>query len=465
MEADLFQGAGHAGHGAAEAHVVVHDVPGSLFDLLVADAFVGGHLHGSEHVLLDAGGQIFIDLAGFGDTGGTHAGLATGFVATAHGAGAVQEDTAAEKVGHSGFEGVVDGDGAAEDQLADLHFQQLVLEVGAGAVGPVTEGGLVAGHEHVLQFMHDILVHMAHIHVEWRAGTLHLFLEGALDLVVAHAVFHHGVVFAHEAFAKGVDLVRTGAVDAVHAGAAVALGQHGGTLIGIQFGHGGAHIIAQHHTGAGIIGVHPDVEGIVGGVIRAARGRTTLGRNNGLGANQHEFAGADIPTQRTAGLAVVGEDLDRHDVVERIDTSITHDAGHGAFDGHAVGDMDPPAAGLTKTLGAQVGAVSLLAELHTSLAQHIQKIFHVGVPAVLQHGRRPAIEGLGVELDEVFHGVVGFTGLIQDGHIVVIAAADTAGAFQLALVHQHYVEALVTRAERRTTARSTGADHEHVGFH
>ena len=62
---------------------------------------------------------------------------------------------------------------------------------------------------------------------------------------------------------------------------------------------------------AGIIGVHPDVEGIVGGVIHAARGRTTLGRNNGLGANQHEFAGADIPTQRTAGLAVVGEDLDR----------------------------------------------------------------------------------------------------------------------------------------------------------
>ena len=60
---------------------------------------------------------------------------------------------------------------------------------------------------------------------------------------------------------------------------------------------------------------------------------------------------------------------------------------------------------------------------------------------------------------------MGFTGLIQDGHIVVIAAADTAGAFQLALVHQHYVEALVTRAERRTTARSTGADHEHVGFH
>ena len=40
-------------------------------------------------------------------------------------------------------------------------------------------------------------------------------------LVGAHAVFHHGVVLAHEAFAKGIDLVRTGAVDAVHAGAGV----------------------------------------------------------------------------------------------------------------------------------------------------------------------------------------------------------------------------------------------------
>ena len=206
-----------------------------------------------------------------------------GFEAAAHGAGAVQEDTAAEKVGHSGFEGVVDGDGAAEDQLADLHFQQLVLEVGAGAVGPVTEGGLVAGHEHVLQFMHDILVHMAHIHVEWRAGTLHLFLEGALDLVVAHAVFPHGIVFAHEAFADGADFVGAGAVDAVHAGAAVALGFHGGALIGVEFGDGRAGVIAEHHACARVVGVHPHVVGIVRGVVVAAGGRTALSGNHGLG--------------------------------------------------------------------------------------------------------------------------------------------------------------------------------------
>ena len=54
--------------------------------------------------------------------------------------------------------------------------------------------------------------------------------------------------------------------------------------------------------------------------------------------------------------------------------------------------------------------------------------------------------------------------LIEDRHIVVIPAADAAGAFQLALVHEEDAQPLLARAESRAAAGRTGADDEHVRF-
>ena len=76
----------------------------------------------------------------------------------------------------------------------------------------------------------------------------------------------------------------------------------------------------------------------------------------------------------------------------------------------------------------------------------------------------PAIQRLGVELDQILGGIVRDAFLIEDRHIVVIPAADAAGAFQLALVHEEDAQPLLARAESRAAAGRTGADDEHVRF-
>lgn len=88
----------------------------------------------------------------------------------------------------------------------------------------------------------------------------------------------------------------------------------------------------------------------------------------------------------------------------------------------------------------------------------------MGVPAVAQHGWGPAVQRLGVELDQILGGIVRDAFLIEDRHIVVIPAADAAGAFQLALVHEEDAQPLLARAESRAAAGRTGADDEHVRF-
>ena len=47
---------------------------------------------------------------------------------------------------------------------------------------------------------------------------------------------------------------------------------------------------------------------------------------------------------------------------------------------------------------------------------------------------------------------------------MVVAAADAAGTFQFALVHEHDIKTLLLRADGRAAAGSAGTYHEHVGF-
>ena len=147
-----------------------------------------------------------------------------------------------------------------------------------------------------------------------------------------------------------------------------------------------------------------------------------------------------------------------------MDAGIAHDAGHDALDGHAVGDVDPPGAGLAEALGTLVGAVGVLAELHAALFKTLEHVHHVVVPAVGEHGGRPAVQRLGVELHKVFCSVELGAFFVQNSHVVVVATADAAGAFQLALVQQHDIQTLLTRSESRAAAGRARADNEHIRF-
>ena len=258
--------------------------------------------------------------------------------------------------------------------------------------------------------------------------------------------------------------MRAGAVDPVHARTAVALGQHGRALVGIQLRHGCPGVVTEHNTRAGVVGIHPHVVRIVRGVVGAARSGAALRRHNRLRTDDVEFSGTHVPAERAAGLPAVREDLDRHHAVEHIHPALPDDPRHHALDGHAVGDMHPPRPRLPEALRAVVAAVRRPAELDARRLQLLKHGPHVGVPAVAQHGWGPAVQRLGVELDQILGGIVRDAFLIEDRHIVVIPAADAAGAFQLALVHEEDAQPLLARAESRAAAGRTGADDEHVRF-
>ena len=121
-------------------------------------------------------------------------------------------------------------------------------------------------------------------------------------------------------------------------------------------------------------------------------------------------------------------------------------------------------AGLAKALRAQVRAVRLFREVNASLAEDVEKVAHVLVPAVGKHSRSPAVKGLGVKFNQVFYAVVGHARFIEDGHVVVVAAADATGAFELTLIHDDDIESQVAGAERSTAAGGAGPDDKHVGF-
>ena len=96
-----------------------------------------------------------------------------------------------------------------------LHFHGRGGEIHAALFAVVKERGLVAGHQRVLEMPQAFGIDMAHFHVERRPVAFDLLLVGAAHLKLAGAVFHHGMVAAHEPLAEGVELVRARAVDAV----------------------------------------------------------------------------------------------------------------------------------------------------------------------------------------------------------------------------------------------------------
>ena len=258
--------------------------------------------------------------------------------------------------------------------------------------------------------------------------------------------------------------MRAGTVDAVHAGTAVALGQHGGALVGIQLRHCRADIIAQHHARAGVVRIHPHIIGVVRGVVETARGGAALGGHHRFGAHDDIFPRTHVPAQRAACPAAVRKNFHRHDPIQHVHAAGAHNAGHDALDGHAVGDVTPPCAGLTEALGAMIAAVGGSAEIHAALFQHVEDGPHVIVPAVGQHGGSPAVQGFGVKPDQIVRGIERRILFVHDGHIMVVAAADAAGTFQFALVYEHDIESLFLRADGRAAAGSSGPDHQHVGF-
>ena len=148
-----------------------------------------------------------------------------------------------------------------------------------------------------------------------------------------------------------------------------------------------------------------------------------------------------------------------------MDAALVHQARHDPLDGHAVGDVDPPAPRLAEALRADIGAVALAAEVHARRAEDIEKMAHVVVPAVDEHVPRPAVERLGVEFHKVVSRVEGFARLVENGHVMVVPAADAARTLKLALVDDDDILALVACAQRRAAAGCPGADDEHVGFH
>ena len=301
---------------ADEPHVVGHDLPDRGFKHRLRQGVPArGQRCGNP-------GALGFDL-GFQPVEIRHrAGFACGGtarkVAAAHGAGERVEDAPVVQAGHRAPESVVRGEHTAELDFGKLHFHGRGGEIHAALFAVVKERGLVAGHQRVLEMPQAFGIDMAHFHVERRPVAFDLLLVGAAHLKLAGAVFHHGMVAAHEPLAEGVELVRARAVDAVHPGAAEALGDERGLLLDVHVDDVRPGFVGQHELAAGIEGAVPRVVGVArgvgGGAVAAVAEREDHPRrpDDVEGAVEHVVSGrADHPP-------VLFEELRDHHVVEHV---------------------------------------------------------------------------------------------------------------------------------------------------
>ncbi len=97
-----------------------------------------------------------------------------------------------------------------------------------------------------------------------------------------------------------------------------------------------------------------------------------------------------------------------------------------------------------------MAAALVAAKTYARRPQNIQEMAHVAVPAVDQHVFRPAIEGFGIKISQDRRPCQkGSPCLVQNSHVMIVAAAYAARAFQLALVDNKHILALLLRSQGR----------------
>ena len=304
-------------------------------------------------------------------------------------------------------------------------------------------------------------VDMAHLHDEWRAIALDLFLIRAADLELAGTVFHLGVILGHEALAQGIELMSAGTVDAVHARTAESLGYQGGLLLEVHVDDGGTGLVGQHVLAAGIEGAVPGIVGIArrvgGGAVAAVAQRHDhrSRRDDVTGTIQYVVShGPGCP-------AIADQQTGDHHMIQHIRPKGPEVPGHKTLDALAFRNVDVPGR-FTATGRTQIAAVSTMQQLY---AQPLEKVHHQGhgpAPAP-QHALAETAARFKIETDQVIHSVIR---VVRPQHCqkMVVAAAQTAGALQLALIHHQCADARPAGGQSRAAAGCTGTEDEQVGF-
>ena len=292
--------------------------------------------------------------------------------------------------------------------------------------------------------MHVLVAEVGHIHIERRTVALDLFLPRAHDLIAALAVFAHRVILEHEPFAERVDFLAAHVVDAVHAGRAPTLGDERRAAADVDIDQRRTDLHGQDEIAAGVVRHMPAVVGVAGGVVGQALGVPAEGTDGGFAFDGVHFAGQDVEAHAAHDVPAALEQAGDVEVVEDVDAGLAHAAGQMPLDGRAVGDVQPPRAGL-----AEADGTIPLAVLDQEFRIDFLKDFHArldGVEPLVELGFAVAESGLHEEADKGFAGVVGFVGA-ERRHEMVVAAAEAAGAFQPPLPHHEHVGLKFRRAQ------------------
>ena len=153
-----------------------------------------------------------------------------------------------------------------------------------GTFRPVAERGLVAGHQDVLQLAEPRLRPHAAYPYRKAGRTLRRAVPGRCPEsgCCARRFPTLGSYLPMKRSPRALISCAPELLIPFMPGPAVALGQHGRALVGIQLRHGCPGVVTEHHARAGVVGIHPHVVRIVRGVVGAARSGAALRRHNRL---------------------------------------------------------------------------------------------------------------------------------------------------------------------------------------
>ncbi len=302
---------------------------------------------------------------------------------------------------------------------------------------------------------------MAHFHDKGRAVAFDLFLIGSPYLELARAVLHLRMIFRHEALTQGIQLVRAGTVDPVHARTAEPLGNQRSLLPDVHIDNRRSRLIGQRVLTAGVERAVPGIVGIACGIGRGPVAAVAERQNNRGRADDVTGPVQNPVPHSTGHAAVFDQQPGNHDVIQHVHAAAAQMGRHQALDPLAFRNIDMPRR-FAASGGTQVTSIRAMKKLHAQPLKKADHVRHNPAP-VPQHGFTEAAARLKMVFYQIVNAVIRFI-RAQNGQKMVISPAEAAGTFQLSLIHHQHTRPGPARGERRAASRRSGAKNKQFRF-
>lgn len=207
-----------------------------------------------------------------------------------------------------------------------------------------------------------------------RGTAFNQLLIRAVYLKLTGTVLHLRMVLRHESLAEGVEFVRTGTVDAVHAGTSESLGNERGLLLHIHVDDVRPDLIGQRVLTARVERTVPGVVRIARGIGGGAVAAVAECQNDGGGGNHVAGTVQHMKSHGAGNMSVFFQKAGDHHMIEHVRPHGAQPPGDETLDLLPFGDIDVPGR-FSASGSAQIAAVGIVQKMH---ALAFQKLHHGG---------------------------------------------------------------------------------------